>query len=89
MVVDSILSVTQILMLASKRKRGDAALVVNESGAALAGITTDTDMTRRMVAKHVDAASTSISTVMTPNLTCVAMTDSALRYRRYVDDGRE
>ena len=86
MVVDSILSVTQMLRLASKR--GDAALVVNESG-ALAGIITDTDITRRMVAKHVDAASTSISTLMTSNSTCVARTDSALRYGRYVDHGRE
>ena len=30
------------------------------------------------MAKHVDTASTSISTVMTPNPTCVAMTDSAM-----------
>lgn len=73
-------------MLASKR--GDAALVVNESG-ALAGMITDTDMTRRVVVKHVDAASTSVSTVMTLNPTCVARTDSAMRYGRYVDNGRE
>ena len=30
------------------------------------------------MAKHVDTASTSISTVMTPNPTCVAMTDLAM-----------
>ena len=70
---DSILSVTQ--MLASKR--GDASLVVSESG-GLAGIITDTDITRRVVAKHVDAASTSVAAVMTPNPTCVAMSDSAM-----------
>ena len=82
---DSILSVTQMLMLASKR--GDAALVVKESG-ALAGIVTDSDITGRLVAKHVDAASTSLSTVMTLNPTCVA-TPSAMRNGQYVDHGRE
>ena len=70
---DSILAVTQ--MLASKR--GDASLVVDASG-SLAGIITDTDITRRVVAKHVAACSTSISMVMTPNPTCVHMQDSAM-----------
>eukprot|EP00980_Cylindrotheca_fusiformis_P023370 scaffold10429_cov126-Cylindrotheca_fusiformis.AAC.1 len=70
---DSILAVTQ--MLASKR--GDASLVVSGEG-GLAGIITDTDVTRRVVAKHVDPASTSISAAMTPNPTCVSMTDSAM-----------
>ena len=84
LVGDSILGVTQM----SASRQGYAALVVNGSGAS-AGIITDTDITRRVVAKHVDTASTSISTVMTLNPTCVAMTDSAMRNGRYVDDGRE
>jgi len=70
---DSVLSVTQ--MLASKR--GDASLIVDDEG-GLAGIITDTDITRRLVAKHLDAASTSVSKVMTPNPTCVSMLDSAM-----------
>ena len=70
---DSVLSVTQ--MLASKR--GSASLIVNDKG-GLAGIITDTDITRRLVAKHLDAASTSVSKVMTPNPTCVSMLDSAM-----------
>jgi signal-transduction protein with cAMP-binding, CBS, and nucleotidyltransferase domain len=70
---DSVLSVTQ--MLASKR--GSASLVVNNEG-GLAGIITDTDITRRLVAKQLKASSTSISKVMTPNPTCVSLTDSAM-----------
>ena len=70
---DSVLSVTQ--MLASKR--GDASLVVSDEG-GLAGIITDTDITRRVVAKHLDPSDTSVSRVMTPNPTCVAMADSAM-----------
>ena len=70
---DTILSVTQMLA----NKRGDASLVVDVSG-GLAGIITDTDITRRVVAKDVDAASSAISFAMTPNPTCVSMTDSAM-----------
>jgi CBS domain-containing protein len=70
---DSILDVTK--MLASKR--GDAALVVDDAG-CLAGILTDTDITRRVVARHVDPFSTNVSHVMTRNPTCVSMTDSAM-----------
>eukprot|EP00536_Pseudo-nitzschia_multiseries_P009825 jgi/Psemu1/325787/estExt_fgenesh1_pg.C_2860002 len=70
---DSVLSVTQ--MLASKR--GSASLVVNEEG-GLAGIITDTDITRRLVAKHLDASTTSVSKVMTSNPTCVSMSDAAM-----------
>jgi signal-transduction protein with cAMP-binding, CBS, and nucleotidyltransferase domain len=62
-------------MLASKR--GDASLVVNDAG-GLAGNITDTDITRQLVAMHLDAASTSILKVMTPNPTCVALNDSAM-----------
>jgi len=70
---DSVLSVTQ--MLASKR--GDAALVTGVNG-GLAGIITDTDVTRRVVAKHLDPSGTGVSEVMTANPTCVAMSDSAM-----------
>ena len=70
---DSVLSVTQ--MLASKR--GSASLVVSDEG-GLAGIITDTDITRRLVANQLKASSTSISKVMTPNPTCVSLSDSAM-----------
>jgi CBS domain-containing protein len=70
---DTVLSVTQ--MLASKR--GDASLIVSEEG-GLVGIVTDTDITRRLVAKQLDASSTRVSNVMTPNPTCVSMSDSAM-----------
>ena len=46
---DSILSMVQML----SNKRGDASLVIDPSG-DLAGIITDTDITRRVVAKSVD-----------------------------------
>ena len=70
---DSILTVTQMLA----NKRGDASLIVDEGG-ALAGIITDTDVTRRVVAKHIDPSSSNVSTVMTPHPTCVSMSDSAM-----------
>jgi signal-transduction protein with cAMP-binding, CBS, and nucleotidyltransferase domain len=62
-------------MLANKR--GDASLIVDAAG-GLAGIITDTDITRRVVAKDVATGSTPISMVMTPNPTCVHMKDSAM-----------
>lgn len=70
---DSVLTVTQMLAI----KRGDAALLVSKEG-ALKGIFTDTDVTRRIVAKNRDASSTAVSTVMTKNPTCVAMSDLAM-----------
>ncbi|CAB9513362.1 Unconventional myosin [Seminavis robusta] len=70
---DSILSVTQ--MLASKR--GDASIVVDSSG-TLSGIVTDVDITRRVVAKSVDPATTNVAVVMTQDPTCVSMSDSAM-----------
>ena len=69
---DTILSATQMLKL----QRGSACLIVNKDG-TLAGILTDTDITRRVVAKYVDPASTSVSQVMTRDPTCVCMSDSA------------
>jgi CBS domain-containing protein len=56
--------------------RGDAALIVDESG-GLGGIVTDTDVTRRVVARLLDPASTTISTIMTAKPVCVTMSDSA------------
>lgn len=70
---ETILSVAQLL----QRKRGDASLVVNPEG-SLAGILTDTDFTRRVVARDLDPTTTSVADVMTPDPTCVAMSDSAV-----------
>eukprot|EP00978_Attheya_sp_CCMP212_P009252 scaffold21842_cov59-Attheya_sp.AAC.3 len=70
---DSVLSVAKMLT----SKRGDASCVKGLSG-ALAGIITDTDITRRVVAKYIDPATVSISQVMTSNPTCVSMSDSAM-----------
>jgi len=70
---ESVLSVAQMLA----RKRTNACVIVDASG-RLSGIVTDTDFTRRVVAKNVDPASTSVSDVMTPNPVCVSMGDQAL-----------
>ena len=69
---DTVLSVVQ--MLASKR--GDAAIITNSSG-ELAGIITDTDVTRRVVAKNLLASKTCVADVMTPNPSCVSTLDPA------------
>ena len=68
----SVLAVVQMLA----NKRGDAAIITDEQG-GLAGIITDTDVTRRLVAKNLSAASTNIASVMTSNPTCVSMSDPA------------
>ncbi len=70
---DSVLSVTQMLA----NKRGDASLVVNPAG-GLAGIITDTDITRRVVAQNLDPSCNPVSKVMTPNPTLVHMKDPAV-----------
>ena len=70
---DSVLSICQ--MLASKRS--DSSVVTSRNG-GLAGIVTDTDITRRVVAKHLDPSTTHVSDVMTANPTCVSMNDSAM-----------
>jgi len=70
---ETVLAVTQ--MLASKR--GDAAIITSDGG-GLAGIITDTDVTRRVVAKQLSASTTIVSSVMTANPTCVTMSDSAM-----------
>ena len=69
---DSILSVAQFL----SAKRGDASLVVDESG-GLVGIVTDVDLTRRLIGKNIDPSSTEIARIMTRDPTCVSMCDSA------------
>merc|ERR1712127_1007045 len=53
------------------------ALIVNDRG-GLAGIITDTDVTRRVVAKQLSAESTNVSDVMTAHPSCVAMSDPAM-----------
>jgi CBS domain-containing protein len=70
---DTILAVTQLL----KKKRATASLIVNAVG-AFVGILTDTDITRRVVAKHVNPACTDVLQVITRNPTCVLMSDSAM-----------
>ena len=69
----SILDVTRVLA----SKRADAALISHADG-SLAGILTDTDITRRVVSKNIDAATTSVSEVMTSDPKCVHMEDSAM-----------
>jgi len=71
---DSILSVTKMLAT----KRGNSSLILNTAG-DLCGIITDTDITRRVVAKFVDPGSRSISEVMTPDPKCVSSTDQAMQ----------
>jgi CBS domain-containing protein len=70
---ESVLAVAQTLA----SRRGDAALIVNSDG-GLAGIITDTDVTRRVVAKDLPPRLTNVSDVMTANPTCVSMSDSAM-----------
>ena len=57
--------------------RNDAALVVGPDR-SLRGIITDTDVTRRVVAKGLDPGTTSVGAVMTRNPQCVSTEDSAL-----------
>jgi CBS domain-containing protein len=73
LVDDSILDVTK--NLATNRR--DAAILVDTSG-QLKGILTDTDITKRVVAKGVDVTETSASDVMTPNPKCVDQNGSAM-----------
>ncbi|CAN0164528.1 unnamed protein product, partial [Chrysoparadoxa australica] len=56
--------------------RSDACLLVSAEG-SLAGIVTDNDMTRRVVAKGIDPEAT-VDAVMTSNPKCVHMDDSAM-----------
>ena len=70
---DSVLSVAQMLA----NKRGSASLVIGVDG-GLAGIITDTDVTRRLVAKDLDASVTNVSKVMTANPTVVSVNDPAM-----------
>jgi CBS domain-containing protein len=70
---ETILAVTK--KLASNRS--DSAILVDSNG-QLTGIITDTDITRRVVAKGLDTAHTCISVVMTPNPKFVNHNDSAM-----------
>jgi len=58
-------------------KRSDAAILVDQEG-ALAGIFTDTDVTRRVVAKRVNPNSSLVEDVMTPDPQCVSKSDVAM-----------
>ncbi|DAZ92418.1 TPA: hypothetical protein N0F65_000202 [Lagenidium giganteum] len=55
-----------------------AAVTVTNSAGELVGILTDTDAARRVVAKGLDPKTTPISSVMTPQPSCVTMDDSAI-----------
>lgn len=68
---DSVLAVTKML----QQNRGSASLIVDGKG-SLAGIITDTDITRRVVANNLEASSTAVSKVMTAKPLCVRSTDS-------------
>ena len=70
---ESILAVAQLL----QRKRSDASLVVYPEG-ALAGIVTDTDFTRRAVAKYLDPGTNPISAIITNDPMCVSLDDPAM-----------
>ena len=60
-------------MLASKRC--DATLVMGPGlHGGLAGILTDVDVTRRVVAQNLDVGGTCVEEVMTKSPTCVTMT---------------
>jgi len=69
---ETILEVAKFL----SQKRGDAALLTDASG-GLAGIITDNDICRRVVAQSLDVGS-SVSSVMTANPKCVAMNDDGM-----------
>jgi len=69
---DSVLRTVKLLT----SKRGTASLITDSAG-GLAGIMTDKDVTCRLVAKQLPPESTSVSEIMSPNPTCVAMNDSA------------
>ncbi|KAF0720636.1 Aste57867_150 [Aphanomyces stellatus] len=60
-----------------RSKQTDAVLVVGADG-SLAGILTDNDICRRVVAAKLPAMSTRVSQVMTPNIKYVGPNDNAL-----------
>ena len=90
---DSVLQVVKTMA----SKRGNAGILLQQDG-RLSGIITDTDVTRRVVARDLDPSDTTVSNVMTPNPTCVKVSDSAMdalgtmvenkfRHLPVVDDG--
>jgi CBS domain-containing protein len=70
---ESVLSVAKMLA----DNRASAAVIVNNAG-GLAGIITDTDFTRRVVAKRLNPAVNKIEDVMTANPKFVSVSDSAI-----------
>lgn len=70
---DSVRAVSKLLTT----HRANATVIIDDSG-ALAGIITDTDITRRVVAKLVDPDATLASEVMTASPTCVKSSDLAM-----------
>ena len=70
---DTILAVTQFL----RKKRGAASVIVSAEG-KLCGIVTDTDITRRCVAKGILPDLNDITVIMTPNPKCVSVDDPAI-----------
>ena len=82
-VSSTILEVTKKMAAA----RADAALLLDADG-GLAGILTDNDITRRVVSKNVDPATTLVSEVMTKDPKCVHAADSALDALEMMVDNR-
>jgi CBS domain-containing protein len=70
---ETVLEVCQLLA----KKRGRACLIAAKNG-GLAGILTDHDVVRRVVAKHVNPATNKVTKVMTRDPMCVEMNDSAM-----------
>ncbi|OQS05565.1 myosin [Thraustotheca clavata] len=84
--VDSMISVKEAAGV-MKTNRTAAVLVVNTKG-GLEGILSDTDITRRVVGKGLDAATIKVSSVMTPNPSCVTSTDKATQALNTMLQGR-
>ncbi|TMW67661.1 hypothetical protein Poli38472_011281 [Pythium oligandrum] len=68
------------------QKRSDALLVVDTSG-SLAGILTDTDICRRVLAVDLEPGSVAVSAVMTKNIKFVAPEDSAIDAMLMMQEG--
>lgn len=68
------------------QKRSDALLAVDEAG-GLAGILTDTDICRRVLAADLSPAETAIGSVMTRDIQYVAPSDNAIDALLTMQDG--
>jgi CBS domain-containing protein len=70
-------SITSVASMLSA-KRASSCIILGEYG-EMVGIVTDTDFTRRAVAKaSIDLDATPISTIMTPQPACVSISDAAI-----------